>query len=394
MADGTAQATPGAPCPPNRLETPLILHILPSFAVGGVQIRTTKIINHLGKAFRHSIVALDGNYACKSRLANKAPVDFPSVPTERKHPVRATMTARATLRRLRPDLLFTYNWGSIDWALANAIAPISRHVHFEDGFGPEEANKQLSRRVYFRRIALARTAHIVVPSETLVQLATHRWKLPQDKIVLIPNGVDCSRFDALLEPSDGRGVETSAKQLIVGTVAPLRPEKNLEFLLQVFAAITERFDVKLVIIGDGPERPKLTQLTQSLEISDKVEFTGHIEAVETVLAGFDVFALTSRTEQMPISLLEAMAAGKPVVALDVGDVKEMLAPENRVFVVPKDDESAIRGALEDLLSIESTRRSLGHYNALRVRANYTQERMLKSYEHLLDRHLGNLNVSN
>jgi glycosyltransferase involved in cell wall biosynthesis len=352
--------------------------------VGGVPARTTEIINYLGDAFRHAIVALDGNYACGDRLADAAQVDFPSLENGTKQIVGSFLSSHAMLRRLRPDLLLTHNWGTIEWALANTISPVCRHMHLEDGFGLEEADGQLTRRVLFRRIALARTAGVIVPSETLVRLAAQTWKLPPRKVIHIPNGVDCSRFARVPAAGAKLGLQRSADELIVGTVAPLRPEKNLGFLLETFAAIAVRFDAKLVIVGDGSERPKLAQLAKMLDIADRVHFTGHVEAVETVLTYFDVFALTSRTEQMPFSVLQAMAAGKPIAAVDVGDVRRMLSPENRAIVTPKDDLPAFRDSLARLLEDSAARKHLGARNRSHVHEHYPRERMLEAYRKLFE----------
>jgi glycosyltransferase involved in cell wall biosynthesis len=120
-----------------------------------------------------------------------------------------------------------------------------------------------------------------------------------------------------------------------------------------------------------------------LGIEDKVFFAGHVDEVEKVLGWLDIFALSSDTEQMPNSLIQAMAAGRPVVAVDVGDVKEIVAPENRPFVVPRDDARQFRGGLERLLGDASERARLGRLNQARVREYFTEERMFNAYEDVL-----------
>ena len=162
-----------------------ILHVLPTFGVGGVQVRTTEVINHLGDAFRHTILALDGDDACRDRLSTETPVTFLPPPVKQRGLIRDIGGMRETLQRLRPDLLLTYNWGAIEWAFANMISPISRHIHLESGFGLEEADRQFVRRVLFRRIALARTWRIVVPSETLVRITRRDWKMASEMVSLI-----------------------------------------------------------------------------------------------------------------------------------------------------------------------------------------------------------------
>ncbi len=107
-------------------------------------------------------------------------------------------------------------------------------------------------------------------------------------------------------------------------------------------------------------------------------FTGQV-APEAVLGGFDVFALSSDTEQMPNALLEAMAAGRAVAAVDVGDVKSMLCEDNREFVAARDDEAAFAAALTRLLRDPAKRASLGRQNRERVAAVFSQARMFTAY---------------
>ena len=91
-----------------------------------------------------------------------------------------------------PDLLLTYNWGAIEWALADRIRPVCPHLHVVDGFGPEEARAQLPRRVWLRRLALSGRTTVVVPSQSLRALATAVWGLNPGRVRHIPNGVDAA----------------------------------------------------------------------------------------------------------------------------------------------------------------------------------------------------------
>lgn len=356
-----------------------LLHVFSNFGIGGTAVRMARIINHLGNKYRHSIISLNGCTDCRTRLrSDSVVVSFPASAKTAADPIRGVSRAVSTLHRLRPNVLLTYNWGAMDWAFAHRLWPVCPHVHFEDGFGPEEANGQLWRRVLFRRLALRRSWRVVVPSKTLQEIATEIWNLDPRVVALIPNGVDSDRFEGALKS----GARTSDGELIVGTVAPLRTEKNLARLIRAFADVCGRHQVRLVLGGEGPERQALTELAQSLAIADRVCFLGHVDAVERVLASFDIYALSSDTEQMPISLLEAMAAGKPVAAVDVGDVKRMLSPANRPFVVDKDDGDALVRAIELLLGDPTLRARLGELNQHHVREHYPISKMFQAYDEL------------
>lgn len=373
-ANRRGEAVSGLPARPH------LLHVFPSFGFGGVPIRIASIMTHFGRRFRHSILALDGCIDSASRLDDGLDIRFPTLSIDKSRALSNLWRFRRFLKGCRPDLLITYNWGAIEWALVNSVFPICRHVHMESGFGVEEAVGQLRRRVLLRRLALRRTAQIVVPSSGLVALATGPWRCAPGRVTYIPNGVDCARFAAPPDTGAIPGFSKSPGEFVVGTVAPLRPEKNLSRLVRAFAPLANDHDARLVIVGDGVEKPKLMALAEQLGVADRVVFAGHIEAVERVLGWFDVFALSSDTEQMPNAVLQAMAAGLPVVGTDVGDVKLMLAAENRPFVAPLDDDDRFRAALAALLAQPERRAELGRRNQGHVRAEYSAEKMFRSYE--------------
>jgi glycosyltransferase involved in cell wall biosynthesis len=291
---------------------------------------------------------------------------------------------RCLIRDASPDLLLTYNWGAIECALANRLFPVCDHVHFESGFGSEEADGQLWRRDFFRRFALGSVRKLVVPSRTLLSIASQRWGVPRSKLLHIPNGVDISRYGGQAgKREDGLIAVTRPYETIIGTAAPLRPEKNVARLLRAFAALTPRPDCALVIAGDGVQLAELRSLASELKIADRTFFLGHVEDVPAFMRSIDIFALSSDTEQMPNSLLQAMAAGRSVAAVDVGDVRHIVSPENRELVVPRDNEGALAAALAALVSDPQRQETLGRLNQQRVKAHYSFDSMVAAYGALL-----------
>ena len=361
-----------------------LLHVFPTFAIGGVPVRIAEVLNRLGNRYRHTILALDGVLDCRSRLDAGLDVALAAAPIPKGNLLAALVAIRQELHHRRPDLLLTYNWGSIEWGLANRLGRPVRHIHFESGFGPEEADGQIYRRNLFRRLALARAAALVVPSTTLVKIATEAWRIDPAKIRHIPNGVDVARFGAAPDPAALPGLHSSPGQRIVGTLSPLRPEKNVARLLHAFAALPPDANLRLVVIGDGAERAGLERLAASLGIANRTHFAGHCEAPERALGLIDVFVISSDTEQMPNTLLQAMAAGRAVAAVDVGDVKQILAPANRRFVAAKGDTAGLAQAIAALLADEALRAALGRANAAHVAQHYDQAGMVAAYRELYD----------
>jgi len=348
-----------------RAERPRLLHVFPSFVVGGAQMRFAAIANHAGDAFAHSIIAMDGRTTARDLLDASVPVDFPEIETRAGNfPFRIGRFA-GFLRHARPQRLITSNWGSIDWAFARALAS-TPHVHMEDGFGPEERDRQLRRRVLTRR-AILRRSEIILPSQTLVQIASNIWRLPARRLHHIANGIDLSRF----APRGGR----EEGPPVIGTVAALRPEKNIGRLLEAFAIVRAQAAARLVIVGEGGERSSLEQRAATLGIAADVTFAGHSAAPEHFYAGFDVFALSSDTEQMPLSVLEAMACGLPVAATDVGDVRWMLAEENASGIAAK----SARALADALLGALSNPCSIGAANRRRAEVQFSNESMFAAH---------------
>ena len=179
--------------------SPLVAHVFPTFAVGGAQVRFAALANHFGPSFRHIIVSLDGNTDCRERLDPALDVTFPVVEAPKNAMLANVWRFRGLLKRWRPDVLVTGNWGAIEFAMANLPA-VTRHLHVVDGFGPEERETQIPRRILLHRLVLDRLAlgrtKVVVPSRTLERIATETWKLGPRVVRYVPNGIDLDRFPA------------------------------------------------------------------------------------------------------------------------------------------------------------------------------------------------------
>ncbi len=364
---------------PTRRVPKHLCHVFPSFQIGGSQRRFAALVNHFGGAYRHTVIALDGLYGAATLVQDNIALEQMRPPAKRPFPwsVQAALTV---LRRSGPDMLITYNWGAIDWAAANRIARVP-HVHIEDGFGPEEASRQYLRRVLFRRLVLGGQATVVVPSRMLFRIATAVWKLDPATIAYIPNGIHCARFEQSPDAAVVAGFRGAGP--VIGTVATLRREKALDRLIDAFAQIRTAqtngcWPARLVIVGDGTERPRLEEQVVRLGLSDHVTFTGAMDHPERALTGFDIFAMSSDTEQMPLGALEAMAAGLPIVSTDAGDIQAMVADANRQFIVPKDSR-ALAAAISALLADSRARRAIGGANRQKVGEVYGEEKMFAAY---------------
>ncbi|MBT8136294.1 MAG: glycosyltransferase, partial [Gammaproteobacteria bacterium] len=322
----------------------------------------------------HSIVALDGRTDAAA-LAAGVQLEFPRFNPARG-PVATARGLRALLMRENPDLLLSYNWGAIDAAIAARSLGWRRLVHHEDGFNLDEAHRLKARRNWLRRLVLA-PYDVVVPSSGLLEIAEKTWHL--SRVHFIANGINADSFSC--EPALGaafrvqHGIAPDA--VVVGAVGHLRPVKNYQRLLRVVAAVNA--PLKLVFVGDGAERQDLERLAATLGVNPC--FTGHIDDLRGAYSAFDVLAISSDSEQQPVSLLEAMAAGLSVCSTDVGDVRATLPAGGEGFLVPLGPsvETELAGVLEKLVGDSALRARLGAANREHVVDNYTEAAMQAAY---------------
>jgi glycosyltransferase involved in cell wall biosynthesis len=339
-----------------------------------------RIFNDLGATFRHIVIALDGNTDAAHHISKNIDCTVAATANRNKTFIASLCTCTIELVRRRPDVLVTYNWGAIEWALANRLITRFPHIHHEAGFGKEEAMLQLRRRVLFRRWALPRST-VVVPSRTLENIVLRDWCLPKEKVLYVPNGIDITRFN-IAHLKLGH-LPTESRPLIVGTLAPLRPEKNVGRLIKAFGIALGKANLRLLIAGEGSERAALEKLVQEMELGSRVTFLGYVDHPEAVLSEMDIFALSSDTEQMPNSLLEAMGMALPVAAMDVGDVRQMVAFQNHPFLARRDHIDGLAEAIVRLVALGPARLEIGRANRARVHEEYRHEVMVSRWETIL-----------
>lgn len=361
-----------------------LLHVFSTFGVGGPEVRSCDLINHFGERYRHTIIAMDGNYECQAKLLPGAPVTFLEVANHRQNLLKNVQQFSRLLQQLKPDVLLTYNWGAIEWGLTNLLRRVCPHFHWEEGFSPEEAVRQKKRRIYARRLFLSGVEKLVVPSRTLERIAQQIWKFPAGRVSYVPNGVDITHYTRNLPQENSLSrIPALAKfqgRLLVGTVATLRKEKNIPRMIRAFTEAAIGFDAVLIVVGSGPEHQSLQQLVQENRLTEKVILLGHKDDPAEIVKCFDIFAISSDTEQMPISVLEAMAAGCPVVGTDVGDIKEMIAPSNQAFLSATTDEAAFVSHLQHLLTDADLRATIGQQNQTRCQELFDKRVMYHRYE--------------
>jgi glycosyltransferase involved in cell wall biosynthesis len=362
-----------------------ILHLHSSFDLGGKEARAVRLMNAWGDRARHVVVSgVPGALGARDAIAKGVRYEIAQDPpplTGRPSVARYEAIARF-MRRF--DLVLTYNWGAIDGVMARRVFPKGAPpvVHHEDGFNEDEAGGLKIERNVYRRFALPAAQALVVPSLSLERIALKAWRQPAERVQRIVNGIATAWYARKPEPGSIPGLKRGEREVVIGALARLTPVKDLPMLVRACGGLSGRF--RLVIVGEGPERERIQAAAQAMGIADRLVMPGFLERPYRYIGHFDMLAVSSRSEQFPISVVEAMAAGLPIASVPVGDVPTMIAPENRAHVASHVHEVALRDVIQPLLLDADLRRSLGAANQARARAEYDEGVMIGRYAHLYE----------
>jgi glycosyltransferase involved in cell wall biosynthesis len=355
-----------------------ILHCHSTFNLGGKEARAVRLMNVFADAASHTILsAVPGAFGARAAIDETVRVDFPddAPPLHGKpSPGRYWRLARYMQRF---DLVLTYNWGAMDAVGARRMFP--RHcpplIHHEDGFNEDEREKLNWKRNAFRRLMLPTAHALVVPSVRLEEIARSAWRV--DRPVRIGNGINTASYAIPPAPDAIPGLVKAPGDLVIGTLAGLRAIKNLPRLVRAAAGLAPQ--VRLVIIGEGPEREAIMAEAARVGLGDRLIMPGFLAEPGRYIGLFDIFALSSDSEQFPISLVEAMAAGLPAVSTDVGDVRALVSDAGRDFIVARTDEAGLADALGRLVADPALRRSIGQANQAKASASFDEATMIARY---------------
>ena len=359
---------------------PHILHLHSSFSLGGKEARAVRLMNAWGDRARHTIVSgVPDQYGARDAIAAGVAYEIAQDPPPLTgKPSVARFEALAKYMR-RFDLVLTYNWGAIDGVMARrafgkGAPPL---IHHEDGFNQDEAKGLKIERNLYRRIALPAAHALVVPSRTLEHIALGTWKQPAGRVRRIANGIPTQRYAARPRANAIPGLKKKPGEIVIGTLAGLRPVKALPVLVGALAGLSVK--ARLVIVGEGPERGAIEAAARNMGVEKQVLLPGFLPEPHRYIGLFDIFALSSLSEQFPISVVEAMAAGLPVSSPKVGDVEAMVAAENRPYLARAGDAVRLRDSLENFVRHREWADHAGRANQAKAQAEYDEAGMIAAY---------------
>jgi glycosyltransferase involved in cell wall biosynthesis len=356
-----------------------IAYCIDSFSVGGTEmnaVRTAEALDH--DAFELCIVHLQADGPLRNRY-EALPVTLRHVPIPNLYsPTTAAQGVRfaSTLRAWGAAVVHTHdlytNIFAAPWArmLSPARVLASRRWLYE---APRPGLVSINRISY-------RFAHkVLANSPSVARLLSRDERVPADKIVEIPNFVS----EAAFAPTGGDDRASArlawgvpADAFVVGTVARLSPVKNHALLLRAAALVDP--SVHVLLIGDGPARAELVGLAESLGIASRVHFAGTVLSPSNLHRVLDVSVLCSLSEGFPNTLVEAMAAERPLIATPVGGVNDLVEHDRTGLFVPVDDPDALARAIELLRRDPALRSRLGREGHDVARARFHQTTVIAS----------------
>ena len=336
---------------------------------GGAEISLRTLLGALDADFEVTVLGVDEDVVAwiASVRPGSATLVLPSV--RNKWNLGPILDHVRKVRKLRPDVFHAnlrHPW-SCQYGLAAALVTRgTKVVAVEHALVPAHRRRQQRfKRLTSRRLA----AHVSVGHRAAEGIAA-AIGVPSASLRVIYTGV---------ELPDAEPAPRPAGELVIGCLGRFSPEKGLDVLLR---ALPELKGVTAVLVGDGPDRAQLEQLARELDVADRVVLPGWQDQPAAHLRSFDVLVSPSRSEALPLAILEAMLAGLPVVATDVGSVSEAVVPGKTGLLVRPDDAAALAGAIRTLRDDPDARRRLGERGGEVARERFTPEAMARAFEAL------------
>lgn len=310
-------------CRPLRLA-----YIVHGFDIGGIERCVARLVNHLDpQHFEPTIICLTRS----GRAAEWVTREHVPIYELHKAPRQDWSVIRRLSRLLQDlqiDIVHSHNWGTlIETTLARRWAGVPAHVHTEHGQGLHEGLSGLKRwlRATARRWAFGQLDQLVVCARSVATLIHAQCAYPIDRMCFIPNGVELPASPLAATKAQMReSLSIPPQAFVLGSVGRLVAVKNYALAVQLLARLVARgLDAHLVIVGNGPEEPRLRALIDDLAVQHRVHLVGRHDNVAPWLHLFDVYLNTSHSEAMSLGILEAMAAGRPLLLSDVGDNRDL-----------------------------------------------------------------------
>jgi sugar transferase (PEP-CTERM/EpsH1 system associated) len=354
-----------------------VMHLVFELSVGGMEVGVVKIANRLDfQRVATSICTFRRPDHLKDELRSEVALFELNRTAEGNDPGVIWALAKL-MRREEPDVLHTHGWGTlVEGVIAARLARVPVVVHGEHG-----TMETRPRNLWLQRVIWKRLDAVLSVSSRLTATLAATIGFPEQRITTIRNGVDTRRFTPARRQEARRALGVSDRELVIGTVGRLLPVKDQRTFIAALGHLKARdLPFRAFIAGDGPLRDELEAVSRELALTEQLTFLGQRADVEALLPGFDVFVLSSESEGLSNVILEAMAAGVPVVATDVGGASELIADDSTGILVPAKNPAVMGDALADLAQHPSRRTDMAARSRERAEREFSLDRMIGDYE--------------
>ena len=349
-----------------------------SLVAGGAETYAYRIAQGLrDRGHRPLLCALDQGGALESEIRQDR---IPCIVMDRRQGIDLALFWRLwrMFRAIRPDIVHTHHFNQLFYGVIGARLSGARVIHTEHSVSLYSSRRF---RIALRILSLLCDRVTVVGQDGL-RVLVREVGIPARKVNTVPGGVDSSQFfESRASARSDLGLHEEDR--VVAIVARLYPEKNHRLLLDAFSRVALRIEhARLLIVGDGIERDAIASEIKRLNLEDRVFLLGVRRDIPRILAACDVFALTSDREGLPISVLEAMAAARPVVATAVGDLPRIIKNEDNGFLFTAGDSDALTAALTRVLNDPALAVRMGDRGRAEVNLHFGLSAMVEKYESL------------
>ena len=356
---------------------PRVMHVLFTLQPGGMEYGVIKLVNALQDCRIQSSICSTRPGTLKGLVHEAVPV----IELDRRagNDPRLVWQLYRLFRRMRPDIVHTHGWGTLLEGLAAArLAGVPRVVHGEHGTLQLRTHQR-----WLQRAGWSLADRVLSVSSRLAERMAREVRFPLERIDTIRNGVDLDRFGRIGRVEARLALGLRPDSVVAGTVGRLVAVKDHATLLESLATLRRTgLQPTLVIAGEGPLRAAIEEQIAALDLSGQVRLLGHRPDVETVLAALDVFVLSSSSEGLSNTILEAMATGLPVVSTRVGGADELVEHQVTGELVPSRSPEALSTALAALVNDPHQRATMGAAGRRRVETMFELTATMRRYETL------------
>lgn len=357
-----------------------IVHTEASSGFGGQELRILNEADGL-KNRGHELTLICPKEAELYGIAKSRGLNVVAMPVDKKS-WAGVIALRNWIKQHQPDVINTHS--SVDsWlvALATQFTKNPPAVIRTRHLSVPVSNNMTSRWLYIKSCD-----HLVTTGEKLRKALVEDNAYPLSHMTSVRTGIDLSRF----KPGDKFKVRKelglSAEDVIVGIVATLRSWKGHSYLIDAFATVPYDANLKLLIVGDGPQDQALRQKVAGLGLDKRVSFVGRQNNVENWMRAMDIFCLPSyANEGVPQSLMQSQACGLPAITTLVGSIDEAIVPGQSALIVQPKDVNSLADALKVLIGDEDKRIQMGLAAAEQAAANFSEKIMLDKMEAIFTR---------